>query len=437
MLTIAAGTVDISPEAACEMGCGDVRVPTADVRDRLEANIIVLSSAGTQVVLISVDALYAGSHLRSTLDTELEDLDPGAVFLGASHTHYAPMLDESKPALGTTNGDHVARVASAIVDKTRELLLEPGCETSVQFATYESLSAVNRRLKRWIGGAEGMIRRNVVANAPNPKLTHPQTSTIIKFSNNGDTHAYIWQHACHPTSLPSGSGHSAHFPGEWRREVRSEEGSNIPMVFFQGFSGDLRPPSVAVPSGPSQWGRRLVLGPWFDAFSEDEYGKWLDSLDSERRAAQFSEAVDAAPDQQQILSTQRTEEPLATFVEAADNSNRVVSAHRVSIGPIDLIGVSAEAVSVYSSVVGPRAAGRHVVTVGCIDDVFGYAPTDSMIAEGGYESSGFLPHFGLSAFRPGFQDRFSRLMNSTVDHGNLDPKIDPVAEANLKGADDD
>jgi len=42
-----------------------------------------------------------------------------------------------------------------------------------------------------------------------------------------------------------------------------------------------------------------------------------------------------------------------------------------------------------------------VLPVGCIDSVFGYLPTASMLGERGYEDSAFMQPFGLTGrFRP-------------------------------------
>jgi hypothetical protein len=36
-----------------------------------------------------------------------------------------------------------------------------------------------------------------------------------------------------------------------------------------------------------------------------------------------------------------------------------------------------------------------VIPVGCVGDVFGYLPVDTMVREGGYEARGFVRRFGL------------------------------------------
>ena len=54
----------------------------------------------------------------------------------------------------------------------------------------------------------------------------------------------LWNFACHPVMYHSPMNVSAHFPGDVRKELR-EILSDIPVVFLQGFSGDIRPNNVA------------------------------------------------------------------------------------------------------------------------------------------------------------------------------------------------
>ncbi len=147
------------------------------------------------------------------------------------------------------------------------------------------------------------------------------------------------------------------------------------MVFLQGFSGDLRPPSVARAKGARGWTRRVLLGPWFTTFSEEDYGRWLTLLTDELGGA--LDELDRSPDpvSDTRLDTHRVAVPQREFVLTEDSS-RVTSAHRVTLGPIHLVGLSAEPVAHYAQYLADLPGEGTCVPVGCIDDVFGYAPTD-------------------------------------------------------------
>lgn len=405
VLRIVAGSIDISPVGEIQMGCGDDPTPTAKVRDPLEANVLILRDRSKSVALISIDALYIGANLRALIDEGLADLvSPEEIFLGASHTHYAPFLDGNKPLLGGIDSEHVHDVAQRLIALTRSLLAKPGAPAAVEYAVFRTSAPVSRRQKRLVGGVEGKLKFNAVIAAPNWRATIPQNAHVLRFSTADGPIAFLWQLPCHPTSLPKGCAHSAHFPGEIRAQLRRQVGSGVPVAFFQGFSGDLRPPASGSYVGMKSCVRRVLLGPWFDAFSEAEYANWVGAMTGEVSRACKS-MIPVTSSDGEWLTTARVTTELAQLAVAPSRSTAQVSWQRVSVGSIDLVGVSAEPVAAYGRLVDELSAdtGRTSIPVGCIDDVFGYAPTDRMLREGGYEATGFCKHFGIVELRPGFE----------------------------------
>src|SRR5664279_2436687 len=98
-------SVDISPRADVQLGGYVGRDGLSTGSDTpLEGNIVaIVGSNNRPVVLVSVDLLYPGRALRGYLEAALPNLSPDQLFLAASHTHQAPMTDDTKPMLGKTN----------------------------------------------------------------------------------------------------------------------------------------------------------------------------------------------------------------------------------------------------------------------------------------------------------------------------------------------
>jgi hypothetical protein len=188
------------------------------------------------------------------------------------------------------------------------------------------------------------------------------------------------------------------------------------VLFFQGFSGDVRPPSIA--TYRDSLVRRFRLGPHFRDFSPDEFTKWSGSLaDVVSTADPVATPTPGAYDDCRLLN-RRIEVPAAEFFEGADPAASITF-HRVSLGPLRLVGVGAEPVSAYQGVLEAYPGDSHSLGVGCLDGVNGYLPTSKQLREGGYEAGEFCRAFGLVSVRPDVEasvrSAFDRLNRAPVD----------------------
>jgi hypothetical protein len=96
--------------------------------------------------------------------------------------------------------------------------------------------------------------------------------------------------------------------------------------------------------------------------------------------------------------------PRTSFVNGSDN-DAPVSFAALDLGSnVAVVGVSAEAVVAYAEVVGSIAGREFVLLAGCMDDVFGYAPTAKMLTEGGYEVEGFCRALSCTALTDEIED---------------------------------
>jgi hypothetical protein len=402
-------------------GYGASQVGTR-IESPLEVNCLCLDDDESCVVVVSLDLLYVTHALREAVLAAVASIGIGGaeLFMGASHTHYAPAIDSTKPLLGCPDDQYRDRVAAIVVEAIRDAVLGPKEEVTLSVGQGVSRIAVNRRLKRAIRFARGRFEFNSVGMSPNPSGPIDPFVSVVCLQTRERLLAYLWSAACHPTGLSDGACISAHFPGVVREHLRSLDrgrypvASDIPVLFFQGFSGDVRPPSGSVRQG---WLRdfvnRVRLGPPCRNLDAQEFSSWAQS--AARRvvevAAEGLRARDAGS-----LECARVELPASRFAIGAEH-RPPVSFHRVTVGPVALVGASAEIVSGYAAAIRSMAPHMHVIPVSCIDHVGGYWPLHSMFSEGGYEVAGHCPSFGITACSPDIEATVLEQFRLLMDRG--------------------
>jgi len=201
--------------------------------------------------------------------------------------------------------------------------------------------------------------------------------------------AELWSTALHPTAFPFRDRMSADFPGYVRRAIRARDGADLPVLFLQGFSGDIRPQTPTNRLGL----RRLLQGRRFAGFSPDKYDEWVGQL--------VTDVLDA---DWKALSG----EGVASVRLPVDRDSFVIGGappaegwlHAIRLGDLAILGIPSEVVTEYSSSLVPIPPITDIWGVGCIDHVWGYAPTEAMLAEGGYEACGFCSPFGVESVNP-------------------------------------
>jgi len=411
LIECVAGSVSISPLSPCVMGCGDCEEATDIVRDSLEVNILLIKSCDDIFAVISIDALYLGSDLRNRIEKLLIGIAlPTNIFISASHTHYAPMLDTKKPFFGDCNLGHLDYVEGQIKSLLERLIQEGFCMCYLEVQKYQSNLVSNRRRKRFLGvDTRGRIVWNKVWMQPSRKNPRPTSYKIeIRNKSDGFLVAVIWQLACHPTSLPYGKEHSSHFVAHVRDAVRRNNSAKTAFLFLQGFSGDLRPPAIPPIKGPKGFIRHLLLGSWYTLFTEENYQKWLNSLWREyslpHEKCDFEKSIS-----QKRVEASRIRLPADLLFDVGASSTREITFQKLIFSGVTLFGVSGELVSHYSKYLENQFPDMVLIPVGCIDDVIGYFPTDEMIAEGGYESFEFLESFGLKGITEHFEENLKKI----------------------------
>jgi hypothetical protein len=383
---------------------------TLRIAERLEANVLVIHDDSPTVV-VSLDLLYAGQAIRQSLRRRFPEVDSDRLMVAASHTHRAPGVDPSKPKLGVVDTAYVEFVCTTLGEAVAWALHHGPIESVViRSHAGETTLTVNRRRRRLLRvGGDGILFRKW---SYGPSSSGPTDSLLNRadlVSDDGRVVCTLWRLGCHPSSAPDSLAINPDFVGRVRAALRKRHGSH-PVLFFQGFSGDVRCPSVTrFRETPLT---TLRLGTHFRNFTDDEYRAWTQDLTREVLGLPAVDA-EASP-----LAAGRFEFAQNAFVYGGSGSPAVFQYLRV--GPLILVGVSAEVVAEYADALRGIAARAglepgQLWPVGCTDDVFGYAPTSAILEEGGYEGAGFVHALSLAGVNPTIESAMVGGFRSVID----------------------
>ena len=398
---------DISPPPHFSTAChGQRNSESRRVAVPFEANFLALREGGELVVIVSLDWFFVSPHMRQRIlelcAGKVSDLN---LVIAASHAHTSPNTDQTKTGFSNADHGYVSRVEHAVAVQVARLIEERDwLPAQLKFAIVHCDSSMHRRRKIW-WPAQGWLRRKT-SNYPNPNGPRDKDMRLLRVETmDGEALAFMWGISCHPTEWPRTKELSSDYPGLVRESLRKKLGRPLPVLFLQGFCGDLRPPAIG------RWARRassrvrlvmflcsLVNGKFFAGWSAQRYERWVANI-----AQSANRAVICAEDQPALtpgLSVVRIVEPLSSIgLSAAINE---IAFHRINIGgQLALVGISAEVTWEYAGILREMYRSEYLWPVGYIDHVFGYLPTESMLSEGGYEVEGFQSLFAVEgAFAP-------------------------------------
>lgn len=402
-----AGMIDITPgRPALLAGYESRSILAGRAEHRLQASALVLADGrGRLQALVSLDLLFAGpeltERLRAFAQREL-GIDRRNLLLAASHTHFAPPVDATKPALGAVDRPYLGWLCDRCCTLLRTVARQEKRPLRFRSTRARWGGAVYRRRLWWLPHVE---RRRlalggvVMAPARGRAISH-ELRLIELLDPSGSPVVLLWSASCHPTGSPDIAAFSSDYVGA----VRERLGTGVPMLFLQGFAGDLRPDVPDRRTRGHRMRQALVYGPNFDNFDLPRWKAWIDQL---------AGAVAAGLDELQRrppapltgpLAGALVEVPLQEVTVGYDGPPRSVGVQRLRAGAMyDILAVSAEPCSMLQLLLNDPA----LWPVGYAGDVFGYWPTERQRLEGGYEADGFLAPFNLPGrLRPGLDRIF-------------------------------
>lgn len=391
---VAAGSADITPTIKAPLASyRGMRKETFDtVADGLEANVLVLHAAGQlPVVFVSTDLLYVGADLCNRIFGALDGRVPRErILMAASHTHFAPATEASLPGLGRVAHEYLDFAATRIIDLVDRLLDVPPVPAAWRYHEGVARHSVNRRRSRF-----GISTRHPYIGfhteiAPEADGPRDDVIRVLTLSEpGGGIRAICWSYACHPNAFPRIDTVSAEYPGRVRQFLRDQFGP-IPILFWQGFSGNINPYQMARLTR-----RETEARPQFVQPTLPQWEAWAGSL-----AEAVRQAISTAG--RPVAGALACEMRSMGVGELGLRSPKRLTYRKISMGDgLVICGLSAEVAVEYVGRLQAILPSATVIPVSCVDEVFGYLPVDEMIGYGGYEVRGFLRRFGL-------QGRFRR-----------------------------
>lgn len=248
-LEIQAGwaTREITPPLGLPMGGRGPRFsPATEVLDPLLAQVTVLEDdAGQRAVFVSVDLIelsmpHSGQVIQGI--AAALGVAPEAVLVNASHTHSGPMMGFYRYATLKSIPPELEAYFQQLPQGLIRLALEAEAAlepVQVFWRQGTSRIAINRR-RRGEGG---------ITMGPNPQGRVDEDLWMLEIRSRQapDRRALLFAHGCHPVMVYDFAWQaiSAEWPGEARRALQRDLGTQTHTQFFQGLAGNVRPRVLA------------------------------------------------------------------------------------------------------------------------------------------------------------------------------------------------
>ena len=398
-------TTVITPEQPMWMAGYAARTQPAEgkVHDLHAKALVLEDSQGARLAIVTLDLLGIDRAMRDWIVDRVEqryDIGPDRLLINASHTHSGPVLRESRYSvygdsfydLSPEQKEQSDRYSDRLQEKIVALVgaaIEELAPARLAYTHGRAGVAMNRRLNPGQG----------YRISPNPDGPVDHDVPILRIDDpEGHMRAVVFGYACHATTL-SGLQYCGDYPG-FAQEYLEQLYPGATAFFFAGCGGDQNPTprtrdralelcrqhghalANAVEAG-LQGPPTPVRGPLRTALTEV-------TLD-------FAEPPTKATLEQQAKSDNKYERMHAEYLlqqlehEGALTSTYPYLVQVVQFGDdLAMVALAGEVVVDYALRLKREIDGPPLWVAGYSNDVFGYIPSQRVLAEGGYEGGGAM-----------------------------------------------
>ena len=247
---------DISPEIGMERPGGYGKGYHQKFHDACKARAVVFDDGSDVVAMVGLDALFIREpqviEIRRRI-SEKTGIAPGAVLIGASHSHSsgptgmvlpgefdhadALVQDLAYEQSSAADPKYLEIMVNGIVEAVTEAF-ETRADLRIGFGRGEEGSAVFNRRWRMKNGLSFTHPRNGNPDMVEPAgPIDPEVGVIGAWNEAGELVGCVVNFACHATTSPAGI--SANYPWAIEKVIRGSFGDKVTVVFLNGASGDV------------------------------------------------------------------------------------------------------------------------------------------------------------------------------------------------------
>lgn len=386
--SLLAGTAvaDITPAPGLRLwGYGNRVKAATGTLDPLKARAVVLRCGSASVAIVSLDLgrtpeedLLAGLRERLTKTVGIKNL-----FITASHTHQAPVVDAP--------GGMPNKFAESVVAVIERIIGEAASRTvPVQIGVGRTQIDVGHN-RRWTqpDGSVVMLWRN--AERRNTSPVDREAGVIRLDREDGSPLAVLFNYACHPVVLgPDNFEYSADYVGEACRLV--EDNLKTTCLFLQGACGDINPYLDKSPIAQGGIQAMREIGRTVGQAITDA-ARTTKTSSSPNPSIVFDQHSLTAP-LRWNTSNPKTAEVLSKAIGAYYQAyvEKLIKKGSVSLplttlllnGQVALVGMPAEVFTDFQKDLKRRSPVRDTFLVGYTNGYYAYFPTIRDAAAGGY-----------------------------------------------------
>ena len=409
-------TIDITPDQPLSLAGWSNRIePYTVVESRLEANLALFEYDSKYILVVCIDSLFVSKKLRLEILNHCEaknlPINSESLLIYASHTHFAPNIDELKPDLGTPDLNYISKTFEKITFAATNLFNKKAEHVSAVHNKGRFEQTINRRRKTWHRGFNPFNWNYTIEIGPNPISNINKDLHIIRFYSKDKCIGILWTLACHPVNYKDFNACSANYIGYIRKKLRLKYGNECPIFFIQGFAGNVRA-SMIKSNFKNTWNALLGKKKAFE-FEANDYKKWLDKLDENIRELMDKEGKKI---QSFDLRTKQSSILLAKLIKEHKGDIKNLNIQRWQLSAeLNFLALSAEVVNNYIDYLSPYF-NKEFIPTAYTDNCYGYLPRDFQIKEGGYEVDGFFKWFNLKGtYKPNIEKHILEGVKKVLD----------------------